>query len=1384
MTKDHAIYRLTIYLFILFISAITPQKNEIKFEHLSLEQGLSNKAVFSIIQDKRGFMWFATFNGLNKFDGYTFTVYKSEPHDLKSLSDNKVSSIIEDQTGMIWIGTYIGGLNKFDPEKECFTRYNHDPNDPNSISENGIITLYEDKAGVLWIGTYTALNKFEPETETFTNYKHHPNDSKSLGENEVLAIYEDRLGVLWVGTNGGGLNKFDRNKDTFIHYKHDPNNSNSLGSDRVHSIHEDQWGNLWIGTNGGGLNKFDQEKEIFTRYINNQNNTNSISSNFVGDIYEDRSGILWIGTNDGGLNKYDRERNNFAHYKHDSNDAQSLSDNRVLSFCEDNSGVIWIGTNDGLNKIVKRKEYFIHYKNIPGDPNSLSNNSVYSICEDQFGQIWIGTFGGGLNLFNRISETFIHFKHNPRDPTSLSNNRVLSVYQDRTGILWVGTLGGGLNKFDRDKKSFTHYRYNYNDPNSISEDEVLTIYEDKEGTLWIGTDQQGLNKFDREKEIFIRYKNNPSNPNSLSCNDVIPIYEDHTGVLWIGTDRKGLNKFDRETETFTHYKYNPNNPKSLSYNSVGPIYEDDTGVLWIGTYGGGLNKFNRDMEGFQHYDEKDGLADNVIYGILQDGNRNLWLSTNKGLSKFNLDTEKIKNYNITDGLQDNEFNQGAYLKSKSGEFYFGGINGFNVFHPDSIHDNLHMPQIVITDFQLFNKSVPVGFDKATNRTILNKSITDTKKIELRYVDNTFSFEFAALDYTNPIKNKYAYKMEGLDDKWIYTNASRRFATYTNLVPGEYTFRVKGSNNDGIWNEEGTSISIIIFPPWWKTTWAYMLYVTLTIGFLYYLWKLKMRRIRIKHDYEMSKFEAKKLHEVDEMKSTFFANISHEFRTPLTLILGPVKEFINNEKDTKKKEELSIIYKSADRLNGLVNQLLDLSTLEAGKMKLETTSEDVIPLLKGLVLSFASLAERKKIQLNFNSNLSELEVYLDRDKIEKIMSNLLSNAFKFTPEGGTINVDVNKSELNVEIIIYDNGIGISEDRLGNIFNRFYQVDGSRNREHEGTGIGLALTKELVELHKGTIEVVSGEGKGTTFTIKLPLGKDHLKPGEVCEEKKEKEKIISPDSDLIPDEEKQGEKIDIAIYTDKEKPLLLIVEDNADVRNYIKGYLGKEYRLLEAKDGEDGLNKAFEHIPDLIVSDVMMPKLDGFQFCENIKTDERTSHIPLILLTAKASGQDKIEGLETGADDYIMKPFDAKELKVRVKNLIDQRKKIIYHYKSQGSFEISNLNITSKDKKFITKAIEIINNHISDENFDVNTFAKEIGLSRVQLHRKLVALIGHSPGDVIRLVRLTKAAKLIQSKFGNISEIALEVGFNNPANFAKAFRIQFGTSPSEYKKDSSA
>ena len=862
------------------------------------------------------------------------------------------------------------------------------------------------------------------------------------------------------------------------------------------------------------------------------------------------------------------------------------------------------------------------------------------------------------------------------------------------------------------------------------------------------------------------------------------MFGDRLGSIWISTLMGKVFCYDPKKDSLSAFMSDSKNTSSISGRYVTQIYEDKKGRIWFTTTNG-LNRYDRSTNQFTRFTEKDGLAGNNARGILEDDSGNLWINTNKGISKLDPITNRFKNYDISYGLEPTtDLYIGCGYKAKNGEIYFPGAHGFTRFHPDSIKDNPFIPPIVITSFKKFDKPYPFS-----------------EEIDLPYDENFISFEFAALSYISPERNQYAYKMEGLDKDWVYSG-TRRYASYPNLDPGEYVFRVKGSNNDGVWNEAGTSISIIITPPWWKTTWAYILYLILIISIIYFTWKMQVKRIRMSHEYEMSKFEAEKLHEVDEIKSRFFTNISHEFRTPLTLILGPVKQIIDSLRDEKThldsrkvKDELKIVHRNANRLLGLVNQLLDISKLESGNMKLQAAPQNIIPLLKALVLSFTSYAERKRITLKFNSIEDEIIAYIDNDKIEKIIINLLSNAFKFTPEGGRIEVTVHsklssfhplvKGELkgdSVEISICDTGVGIPKEKISKIFDRFYQVDGNLTGEQEGTGIGLSLTKELVELHRGRIEVESEEGKGTTIKIIIPLGKEHLKPEEIIkveqEEKYEKE-IFIPEAA----EESSGEKeqlIDIEHFEKESLPLLLIVEDNYDVRYYIKSNLNKGYMILEAVDGEDGWNKSIEQIPDLIISDVMMPKMDGFKLCDKLKTDERTSHIPVILLTAKAALQDKIEGFETGADDYIMKPFEPDELRARIKNLIEQRKRIHEHFKMHGLFELEEKNITPVDQKFLQKAFDTITHNISETSFTVESFAENLAVSRYVLYKKIISLTGESPVELIRRIRLKKAAELIQKKFGNLSEIALEVGFNNPAYFSDCFKKQFGVSPSQYQQ----
>jgi len=770
---------------------------------------------------------------------------------------------------MLWIGTFNGGLNKFDPETEQFERFQHDPHNPGSLSHNIIREIYEDKSGTLWIGTERGLNELIPantpgDSKIFIRYLNEADNPNSLSHDRVRAIYEDESSILWIGTDDG-LNQLipgetEGAPPIFVHYKNDPNDPNSLSHNLIRTIYKDREGTLWIGTDGG-LNKLIQDSIVenrasskvrFVRYLHDPNNSNSLSHNEVYAIYEDRSGVLWIGTNGGGLNQFDRNKETFTNYLNIPSDPNSLSYDEIRCIYEDRSGVLWIGTyGGGICKVDRAKKQFVHYKPDPDNPNSLNEEIVWCIYEDRAGILWIGTHGGGLNKFDRKKNLFTHYLSDPDDPMTLSSNIVRLVSEDHSGVLWIGTNGGGLNKFDRDKEQFTSFQHNPADPNSLSHNEIRALYEDRSGILWIGTRGGGVNKLvpgERENlpPSFVHYSHDPNNPQSISNDFIRVIFEDRSGVFWIGTLGGGLNKFDRETETFTHYRANSRIPNNLSNDYIFSIYEDKSGILWIGTWGGGLNRFDRASGTFKYYTENDGLPNNAIYGILEDNQGNLWLSTNNGISRFNPQTEIFRNFGVRDGLQSKEFNGGSHFKSPGGEMFFGGINGFNAFYPENIKDNPYVPPIVITSFQKLNKEM--SFDKP---------VWEIEMLELSHKDYVFSFEFAALDFTAPEMNRYAYKMEGLDEHWIYTDVDKRFANYTTLSPGEYVFRVKGSNNDGIWNEEGTSIRIIITPPFWKTWWFTFLIVlaALTLVLLWYRWNLKTVRMRTElqaaHDAQMS-----------------------------------------------------------------------------------------------------------------------------------------------------------------------------------------------------------------------------------------------------------------------------------------------------------------------------------------------------------------------------------------------------------------------------------------------------------------------------------------------------------------------------------------------------
>ncbi len=821
-----------------FLAANGASNEGLRFKRISLQAGLSQSIVYSICQDREGFMWFATQDGLNKYDGYEFTVYRPIPGDPNSISNNHILSIVEARDGVLWIGTTGGGLNKFEKENERFTHYLNRSDDSNSLSLNFVTNVMEDSDGNIWVGTNFGLNRLDPKTDKITRYFNDPKDPKSLSSSNVLTCYMDKRKALWFGT-ANGLNRYNPADQTFTRFLWREGTPPPSGDSAVLSICEDHSGEFWVGTVNGML-RLDRETGKYVTYRNDPANPRSLSANFVSVIFEDRSGKLWIGTDSKGISTFNRRTETFDHFTHDPLDPNSLGSNVITAIYEDQSGSLWIGSmTNGISRFDREVERFKHYALDPNNPNSLNENFVFALHEDRAGVLWIGTIGGGLNRMERRNgwTKFTYYRNDPKKSDSISSDSIMSILEDDRGVLWVGTQGGGLNRFNRETKTFKSYRSISGDPSGFSGNTVRAILQDSEGVIWAATLGGGLNKYDRQTDRFKVYRNDPNNSNSIRNNAIRALTEGAPGTLWVGTVQ-GLDKLDIKNETFTHYTRDINNPNSLSSDIVQCIYREPSGkVLWLGTFGGGLNRLDLETGKYTHYREKDGLPNDVVYGVLPDDKGNLWLSTNKGLSQFNPSTGLFKNYNVKDGLQSNEFNGGSYFKNKRGELFFGGVNGFNVFHPSNIKANKHVPPVVITDFQLFRQSVGIG-DGAP----LRKHISLTENIRLTYKQNDFSFTFVALNYIIPEKNRYQYMLEGFDKQWNTTGAAARYAGYTNIPPGDYVFRVRGANNDGVWNKEGVALKITIVPPFWHTWWFRVVALFFLLALLRFFYLMRMRNI--------------------------------------------------------------------------------------------------------------------------------------------------------------------------------------------------------------------------------------------------------------------------------------------------------------------------------------------------------------------------------------------------------------------------------------------------------------------------------------------------------------------------------------------------------------
>lgn len=1342
--------RLILVFVILFFGNTYSSFSELTFDIFTQEDGLPNNQIQCIYQDSRGWIWIGTSQGLTRFDGYSFVNYLPDLSDTASLRGNLIRVIKEDKNGNLLVGAENGGLNIFNREPE---RFSHPLKNFSSFGFKDISVndIEFDAHGNLYIGTDFNILKIDTAGRIVTLDVRFEDGKESFEGNFVRNLQFDDNGILWIGTNNGlyTFNQETRLIESFeLPFE-------KYQSRQIWEIFRDDEGFLWVGTYAAGLFLV-SPGDLSVKHIKLEPEVERTET--VRSVSKGVFGEFWIGTR-GGLYSYSKTRGVTGFYRHDERDPRSISNNSVLSIFNDAQGETWIGTRGGLNLLAKSKQVFHHFGALPGDNNYLNSSIIYAFWIDNGGKIWIGTEDGGVNIFNPETGKYQYLTASERDPNSISQNCIKAFLDDQRGNLWIGTYLGGIDVINLETRKITHYKHEPGKPGTLADNRVWDFCLDRNNEIWVAT-SKGVDKFNRQTNLFEHY------PQLNGDDQVSWIEPDSNGNLWIGTLDEVI-VYDPEENTIQRFSEHSRS-----------MFEDSRNRIWIATLDKGIALYSQKEGPLKYYDEKDGLANNQALCILEDHENNLWISTTNGLSKFSLEKEFFRNYTSKDGLSNNQFCYGAALKTSDGRMLFGSVSGFNMFNPAEVFSEETNVPIVLTDLKIFNKSVQVSSDK---NSILKKSISETNHLVLNYDQNMFTVEFAALNFVNSDKNLYSYMLEGFNRNWNEPGTNRS-ATFTNLNPGDYLLRIKhvvpGIQDSG--NE--LHLKITVLPPFWKTSWFLSLLFVFIIFMIYTLLKFIVNREKIKNQLVMERANARKLHELDMMKLKFFTNISHEIRTPLTLIVGPLEKIFSNDLSKEEiKENLKLVNRNAKNLDKLISQLLDFRKLEAGNLKLELTQADIVEFVKNIVYSFNDLSVEKQVKLTFNTLKKQLFTSFDPDKIEKILNNLLSNAFKFTETGGSISVNLSlvfdmddddfsseeKEKQFIEISVRDTGRGIPVNNLNKIFQRFFQSDDKA--KDSGTGIGLALVKELVRLHKGKIFVASKPGKGTKFTFRIPYQETHFHSEIPAEKNTQKPEVFSYE-DEFPNGIKNTDVL--------QSKIMLVVEDNADVRHFIKAHFTSAFNVVEARNGEEGWEKALETVPDIIISDVIMPNVNGYEFCEKVKNDERTSHIPVLLLTALHSKEHEIKGITTGADDYITKPFDLSILQAKVENMLSIRESLKQKFSRSVMLEPTHVEITSPDERFLQKAIKVVEENISDCDLDIESFSEKVGVSRMQLYRKLHALTDMTVKEFIRHIRLKRATQLLVQNKLNISEVAYAVGFKDLSHFRKCFKREYGMSATEY------
>lgn len=1329
-----------IFLGLLCLSIVMPgtaRAADQPVRYLGIEQGLSNNAVTGIYKDGHGFVWISTYDGLNRFDGGAVKIYRNVWGDSRSLNNNHINRI----TGYgnrIYVGTQSGPMYYDYTDARFYPILFKAANAGKAQKiSNNVSALYCSKAGNVYIGTdHSGLFICSPGDSVARQVTlEHANTWFT-----VQAITSGADKQVWLFIRDVGLCRLDAANRIQIA-------DATLKS--ANCLLPDAYGHIWVGTDNG-LFIYSGKTKSTHRFEDG-----ALTSKNIVDIRFSQTHLLWVGTDGGGVNIIDTLSHSIK-YMVSGNKKASLRSDAISMIYQDNERSIWIATlRGGVNILDDSPAPFKLIVHDLFNSNSVVNNFILSFCEDERHNLWIGTDGGGLSHWDRGTDHYTNYVHSGSE-SSLSSNFVVSVLKDKANQIWVATFSGGIDKFDKASQRFIHYSC-YN-PYTKTEDKSLwKLFLDSRGDIWAGTTRGGaLYKYNRMADRYEVFDKDLINIHAL--------FEDSKGTLWAG-DYSRLIKIDRQGKNHQYVEIK---------NAVRSINEDRQGRLWLGTEGGGLIAYDSKLKAITRYTSADGLPGNSVLNVLIDDKGNLWGSTYNGLTEYNTATRKFQNFYAADGLQSNQFNFNAALKLRSGELAFGGINGFNLFYPDSVKLSVHQPQLTFTGLRINNKNI-----EGPSAYTASQAIVDLREIKVPYNEATLAVDYTALEYSFPEKITYSYYLDNWDHGWNNVGTLKT-AYYTRLNEGAYTLFIRATNTAGNWSDRQLRLKIIVLPPWYRTLWAWLLYIAIAVTAVYRYWKYRIRQTRLQYEIEIANLKVEKEKEGNEKKLSFFTNVSHEFRTPLTLIINPIKDLLRQDKTHS--EELNIVYRNARRLLGLVDHLLLFRKTESENADLKVSKVNFAYLSKEVYTCFLHQAKIKDISYQLENASDNIELYVDREKIEIALFNLISNAVKFTPDGGSIHINIKQDERFVYFEIADSGIGITAEVGERLFDKFYQVKDA-NSLKTGFGIGLYLVKTFIESHSGTINYKStAGGGGTTFTLCLPKGKAHLAGHLITDSSAENYSYAA--EELIDYDNTEKKPTDTAV-TDlnlliSDKQSVLVIDDNDDIRAYIKKIFAAEYEVFEAENGERGLELIKKHLPDVIISDIVMPGLSGMELIRVIKQDSALSHIPIILLTGEAAPAIRLQGIEEGAVDFMNKPFDKDLLVARVKGIIKNKSELQNYFFSEITLKGKSRNVSEEHKGFLYRCIGIIENSLSDPDLEVNAIADKMGMSYSSLYKKIRQVTGQSINGFIRFVRLRKAAELMINTNCNVNEAAFRVGFNDIKYFREHFNKQFGINPSEFIK----